>query len=143
ALVFEEAISTRLFRNTWEYGYCGSLALGLARLVGVVFAGLDRDLVLQNRGFAVVGRRVAALPGREHGRELVGIGGIPLACPAPGLGALGVVRNPNGWTSEFAPLGAWIRGLYSRGPEEGEAGTEPVPPPAEREEVKDPVAVAG
>jgi branched-chain amino acid transport system permease protein len=59
----------------------------------------------------------------------------------PGLGALGVVRNPNGWTSEFAPLGARIRRRSSR-----DGGGDDVVGPAPRrepEEVSDPVAVAG
>ena len=60
----------------------------------------------------------------------------------PGLGALGVVRNPNGWTSEFAPLGARIRRLYSRGGGGPDAVAGPAPAP-EQEEVSDPVAVAG
>jgi branched-chain amino acid transport system permease protein len=62
---------------------------------------------------------------------------------APGLGALGVVRNPNGWTSWLAPLGPRIRRLYSRGSEHDDTVVESVSPPAEPEEVKDPVAVAG
>src|SRR5439155_19297082 len=62
---------------------------------------------------------------------------------APGLGALGVVRNPNGWTSEFAPLGARIRRLYSRDTEPEDVVPAAAPGAAEAEEVKDPVAVAG
>jgi branched-chain amino acid transport system permease protein len=62
---------------------------------------------------------------------------------APGLGALGVVRNPNGWTSWLAPLGAHIRRLYSREAERENAAGETVPPPSKSEEVKDPVGVAG
>jgi hypothetical protein len=63
---------------------------------------------------------------------------------APGLGALGVVRNPFGWTTEFAPLGARIRRLYARrdGQEDAVAAPSPDPEP-EAEEVSDPVAVAG
>jgi len=61
----------------------------------------------------------------------------------PGLGALGVVRNPNGWTTEFAPLGARIRRLYSRDSEPEDMVPPAAPVPAEPEEVKDPVAVAG
>jgi branched-chain amino acid transport system permease protein len=62
---------------------------------------------------------------------------------APGLGALGVVRNPNGWTSSLAPLGAPIRRLYARGAEREDAVPDTVPAPTDSEEVKDPVAVAG
>jgi branched-chain amino acid transport system permease protein len=62
---------------------------------------------------------------------------------APGLGALGVVRNPNGWTSEFAPLGARIRRLYSKDIEPDDVVPAAGPGPTEPEEVKDPVAVAG
>jgi len=62
---------------------------------------------------------------------------------APGLGALGVVRNPNGWTTEFAPIGARIRRLYSKDTEPDDVVPTAAPSPAEPEEVKDPVAVAG
>jgi branched-chain amino acid transport system permease protein len=63
---------------------------------------------------------------------------------APGLGALGVVRNPNGWTSYFAPLGARIRQLNSRGAEQEDAPPEAVAPTAaEAEEVNETVGVAG
>jgi branched-chain amino acid transport system permease protein len=61
---------------------------------------------------------------------------------APGLGALGVVRNPNGWTTEFAPLGARIRRWYAPGTETEDAVAELAPPPLDPEEVNDPVGVA-
>jgi branched-chain amino acid transport system permease protein len=32
-----------------------------------------------------------------------------------GLGAMGLARNPNGWTSEFGPLGAALRAMVHRG----------------------------
>jgi branched-chain amino acid transport system permease protein len=63
---------------------------------------------------------------------------------APGLGALGVVRNPNGWTSSLASLGARVRQLYSRGAEQEDGFAETVVPgPGKPEEVNDPVGVAG
>jgi branched-subunit amino acid ABC-type transport system permease component len=37
-----------------------------------------------------------------------------------GLGALGIGRNPNGWTSEFAPVGDAIRRLFHRNRGEGD-----------------------
>jgi branched-chain amino acid transport system permease protein len=62
----------------------------------------------------------------------------------PGLAMLGVGRNPNGWTSEFAPLGAAVRRRIFR---EQDADAAPVDgtaePPAEAEEVNDLVGVAG
>jgi branched-chain amino acid transport system permease protein len=62
----------------------------------------------------------------------------------PGLAMLGVGRNPNGWTSEFAPLGAAVRRRIFR---EQDADATPVDgtaePPAEAEEVNDLVGVAG
>jgi branched-chain amino acid transport system permease protein len=62
----------------------------------------------------------------------------------PGLAVLGVGRNPNGWTSEFAPLGAAVRRRIFR---EQDADAAPVDgtaePPAEAEEVNDLVGVAG
>ena len=53
-----------------------------------------------------------------------------------GLGAVGIGRNPNGWTSDFAPLGATVRRLlYRTGTVE--SGREPSPHAAEPEEVKE------
>ena len=62
----------------------------------------------------------------------------------PGLGILGVGRNPYGYTSEFAPLGARIRRLYSRGGEPpATVDADAASVPSELEEVDDLVGVAG
>ncbi|MCU1461158.1 MAG: livH 4 [Acidimicrobiales bacterium] len=62
----------------------------------------------------------------------------------PGLGILGVGRNPYGYTSEFAPLGARIRRRFGRGaePPAGPAGDGSAAS-ANLEEVDDLVGVAG
>jgi branched-chain amino acid transport system permease protein len=62
-----------------------------------------------------------------------------------GLAMLGLARNPNGWTSEFAPLGDRIRRLvYRNGRDQAPSG--PSGPPSTgstSEEVNDLVGVAG
>jgi len=67
-----------------------------------------------------------------------------LAYIGPGLGILGVARNPNGWTSEFAPLGARIRRVLFRteAPARVGEGSATVDV-SESEEVDDLVGVAG
>ena len=59
-----------------------------------------------------------------------------IAYTLPGLGALAIARNTNGWTSELTPIGAFLRRVVLREPDEHRGPTSP-DGVDEQEEVKE------
>jgi hypothetical protein len=60
-----------------------------------------------------------------------------LAYTFAGLGALGIARNTNGWTSELAPIGAFWRRVVLREPDERRGPPSPDDLDEHDEEVKE------
>jgi branched-chain amino acid transport system permease protein len=67
-----------------------------------------------------------------------------LAYTFAGLGALGIARNSNGWTNELAPIGAFLRRVALREPDERQGGPgAPGQPEEEGEGVRELAGVGG